>query len=329
MLSLFRTNQILNGILLLPYAVLLYASVMFFGVTPPEAAESSGVLAEIVYNLVGERLLLSQIIAVLLLWMQSFMINGIVLTHRLQDETNIFPGLFYILLCCLLPDFLYLSPVLTGNTFFIAALAQMMKCYGKQSMADRIFNVGFWLGTAGLFYFSFNYLLLWAFAGLASLRSFKMKENMQTTAGLLTVWIISGTIYYWNGEFGYFWHKQFSENVAFWDFENTDNYAVWVKGGIIGATVIAAGLFLDSFQSKKVMQIQRKITVLFRVFVIAVPTMLFQAGMSIEHLLIFMVPLSFFVSFWFTNMKNNIAEALHLLLLTGILFYQYSGMMLG
>ena len=328
MLNIFRTNQIITGVLLLPYIALLYASVFILDSTPP-TVESSGIFSDWVYDLIAGNTLLSNIIAIVLLWIQSFMINAIALKHRLQNEFTLFPGLFYILLCCLLPDFLYLSPILMGNTFFIIALGQVLECYKKNSVADRIYIVGSWLGIAGLFYFSFNLLILWAIMGLSSLRAFRIKEVLQVLFGLLTVFILTGTYYFWFGEFDFFYKKQFADNLTFWGFENTNNYFVWIKGGIIALLVILSTLASGSFMSKKVMQVQKKITVLVRSLIVIALTILFQAGMSVEHLLIFMVPLCFFTSFYFSGMKRNLAESLHLFILFGVLLFQYRTLFLG
>jgi len=327
-LNIFRTNQIITGVLLLPYIALLYASVFILDSTPP-TIESSGIFSDWVNERLVGNTLLSNIIAIVLLWIQSFMINSIALKHRLQNDFTLFPGLFYILLCCLLPDFLYLSPILMGNTFLIIALGQMLECYKKNSVADRIYIVGFWLGIAGLFYFSFNLLILWAIMGLSSLRAFRIKEVLQVIFGLLTVLILVGTYYFWFGEFDIFWKNQFVDNITFWGFENTGNYAVWVQGGIIAFLVVASTLASSSFMSKKVMQVQKKIKALVRSLIIIALTMLFQAGMSIEHLLIFMVPLCFFASFYFSNLKRNFAESLHLIILFGVLLFQYRTLFLG
>lgn len=322
MLNIFRTNQIITGVLLLPYVALLYASVFILDSTPP-TIESSGILSDWIYDLIAGNVLLSNITAIILIWLQSFLINAIALKHRLQNNFTLFPGLFYILLCSLLPDFLYLSPVLMGNTFFIIALGQMMASYKKNSVADKIYLVGFWLGIAGLFYFSFNLLILWSIIGLSSLRTFRVNEVLQVLFGLLTVFILAGTYYFWFGEFDFFWKKQFVNNVTFWGFENTNNYLTWIKGGIVALLVIASTLGSSSFMYKKVMQVQKKITVLVYSLIVIALTLFFQAGVSIEHLLIFMVPLCFFASFYFANIKRNFAESLHLAILFGVLLFQY------
>lgn len=323
MLNLFRTNQILAGVLLLPYVILLYASTFVF---PSEQVvpENGGILSDIVYNWLENRVLLSNIIAGLLLWLQSFIINGIVIRHRLQNDLNLFAGLFYILLSCCLPDFRYLSPVLMGNTFFIIALSQILDAYKKTPVADKIFNVGFWLGVAGLFYFSFTYLVLWGIIGIATLRAFRLKEVFQLLSGLVLVYFLTGTYFYWTNSFDYFSEVQFGRNLAFWDFNIEDVKTYSIKGGVIAVLIIITLLSFNKFISKKVMQVQRKISVIYRTLFVLFLTLLFQKNIGVEHLLMFMVPLSFFAAVYFTDMRKSVAETLHLLVLVAILAVGFS-----
>lgn len=323
MLSLFRTNQILTGVLLLPYVILLYASTFIF---PSEQVvpENGSILSDIVYNWLGNRILLSNIIAGLLLWLQSFIINGIVIRHRLQNDLNLFAGLFYILLSCCFPDFRYLSPVLMGNTFLIIALSQILDAYKKTPVADKIFNVGFWLGIAGLFYFSFTYLVLWGIIGIATLRAFRLKEVFQLFTGLVLVCFLTGTYFYWTNSFDYFSEVQFENNSAFGDLSFKDLKSYSLEGGITAVLIIIALLSFSKFTSKKVMQVQRKISVIYRMLFVLFLTLLFQKNIGIEHLLMFMVPLSFFAAVYFTDMRKSVAETLHLLVLVAILAVGFS-----
>lgn len=324
MLNIFRTNQLATTILLLLYIIVLHASI-FVNSAPVSPAESSGVFSDWLLLKIGDSVLWSQITVWLLLLFQAFTINAIALEHRLQNEFTLFPGLFYVLFCSLFPDFLYLSPALLGNTFFIIAVGQMMQCYKKASTAGRLFNVGFWLGIGGFFYFSFNFLILWALIGVTSLRAFRLREALQILFGLFGAWLLVGTIYYMTGNFSLLWENTAREGVAFYDYENTGNVPVFVKGGIVGLIVLLAVFSLDAFVSKKVMMVQRKVIVLYRALFVIALTMLFQANMSLQHLLLFGVPLSFLTAFWFINMKKNTAESLHFILFVAVILYQFSG----
>lgn len=325
MLSIFRTNQLLNGVLLLPYVILLHLSVFF--VADAWTPENGGIFSNWVYTVLGDNnYILSNIIAIVLLWLQSFLINYISLEHRLLNDATLFPGLFYILLCSLLPDFLHLSPVLLGNTFFIIALSQILKSNKKTSVAGSIFNSGFWLGIASMFYFSFIYLIIWAVVGLSSLRAFKVTDLFQVLFGMLTSIFLVGTFFYWNGEFDIFWNKQFYTNMGFVSFKIENTPQFYTKIGIIFTLVFLMLLSFSQFVSKKIMQVRKKIITLYRaLFVIAI-SLLFQANINIEHLLLFMVPCSYFVAIYFTNMKKNFAEVLHFILLTLVILFQFSSL---
>lgn len=323
MLSILRTNQILTGVFLLPYAALLYASVFFI---PAESREiiNAGIFSDWVYGLLGTNATLHAIVVIVLLWLQSFLINDIGIENRIQSEQSLFAGLFYILLCSCISDFKYLSPELMGNTFFIIAVGQLMKTYQKKSVADHIFNVGFWLGIAGLFYFSFVYVFFWGIIGVSSLRVFRLKEAIQNLFGFLTPYILVGTSFFFTGQFGDFWNKAVASNTAFMGFYMSGDIASWVKIGIVAIVVIIALLSYGSFVKKKIMQVQRKIGSLYSALFVITLTVFFQANIQVEHLLLYMVPLSFFVAMLFMQMKRNTAEALHLILVIAVLVFSFS-----
>ena len=115
---------------------------------------SAGVLSHVAYNYLGTHGWLPDLISLILVLLQALLLNILSARFRVSREVTMFPGLFYILLMSTLPSFLHLSPVLMGNTFLILAISSLFNAYNKSSVADSIFNIGFWIGVASLFYFS-------------------------------------------------------------------------------------------------------------------------------------------------------------------------------
>ena len=76
----------------------------------------------------------------LLVVLQAIMLNTVVNNYKMGRELTYFTALCYILLASAIPEFLYLSPALMGNTFLIIALAEMFKWYRKFEASASIFN---------------------------------------------------------------------------------------------------------------------------------------------------------------------------------------------
>ena len=149
MLSFFRTNQLAFNLFLIIYVFLLRGS-SFWLTDNDWLPVSKGVLSDWVYNLCGYSGSLATLLGLFLVFFQAILINIVIARLRMAVEVTLLPGLVYILLVSVIPDFLNLTPLLFANTFFILALLEMYKIYRSKSFAGNIFNIGFWLGIGSL-----------------------------------------------------------------------------------------------------------------------------------------------------------------------------------
>lgn len=321
MLSIFRTNQFFASIFLLIYAIILCLPAFLF---PNEWQPSStGVLSEYVYSLVGYTGFVPDAIAVGLLFLQAVLLNVVITKYRMASEISLFPGLIYILICSLIPDMVHLSPVLMGNTFFIMALFEIMQSYKKYSAAINTFNTGLWVATGSLFYFSFIGFILVGWIGLGIMRAFNMKEKFMLLIGFVFPYFLVFTHYYWNDSLAYFISKQFSANIRFLDFTTSANWEHYLKFGLVILLILISVFSLNSYLKRKNIQVQKNVNVLFWGLLFGGITTLFQANITVEHLLIIGAPLGVFFSFNLINMSRSNAEITHLLFFVGVLLLQY------
>ena len=170
MLSLFRTNQVVFNLLLLLYLIVL--RLHYFLYPAPSKVNAYRIFPDTISAYL-EQPLLQGVAVILLIFVQVFMINNLAMKHRLFNENTLFPGLFYILTTSVLVDFFPLSAILFGNFFLMIALDNLLSTYKQHQCADKIFNVGFWIGVASLFYASFVFFFLLALVGLSFLRAIK------------------------------------------------------------------------------------------------------------------------------------------------------------
>jgi hypothetical protein len=321
-LSFFRTNQLAFNIFLIFYAILLRGSSF---ITPFQnwIPGKSGVLSIWVYDFFDGTKWLPFIVSIVLVFIQASLINVLVARFRLANEVTLLPGVCYIFLASSISDFLYLSPFLLANTFFIIALFELFGSYRQKSVVGNIFNVGFWLGVAGLFYFSEIIFLIFAFSSSAVLRKFRMKEGLIITTGFMVPYILIGVYYFWNDQFLWFWENQFVNNLGFLDFDIKHHWETYTKVGFFILLFLIVFISFGSYMAKKNLQVQKNISILYWALFFGFMTLFLQANIRIEHLLIFVVPLSIFLSFNLLNMRRSLAEALHFVLLASILILQF------
>ena len=322
MLALFRTNQLLWSVLLLPYAFLLHAGI--FAVSGSQPPAHAGVFSQWLYGIIGYQGTLPDILAILLLVMQGIMMNAMNMRHRLGETVNLFPGLFYILVASLLPEFLHLSPLLLANTFYLIAFADLFSVYNQPRSAGYLFNIGLWIGLASLFHFSYIILVFWSFFGLNILRAYDIRERLMVLAGVLVPYLLTGLGYYLNDAFPVFLESQIYQNIGFFDFREMPFSWTLTSELLLFAVPFLIVLFsYGSFLSKRVIQEQKKINILYWGLFFGGLTVCIQAGMGPEQMLILAPSMGFLLSITFVRLKPNWAEFYHFVLLIAALFLQF------
>lgn len=293
------------------------------------AADQAGILGHWLYPLAGTQGLVPTLLTIVLLALQAVLINVLVSNHRLASEVSLFPGLFYILIASSLPDFLCFSPIHLGNTFLIIAFGGLMSTYKQSSCADLIFNAGLWMGVASLFYPPFVLLLFVGMAGLNVLRAYKIRERLMLLAGMMTPYLLTALICFWNNELALFLDLQIFKPFEFWSFAKYESWELLVELSFWFLLVLIAIVSSGAYDFKMQMQVQKKISILYWALLFAGLSTCIQKEVSIEHLLVTAVPLGIMISFNFILVSKRWAEMLHLVLLVLILCWQYKGYFIG
>ena len=320
MLSLFRSNKFVANIFLLIYVIVIRVTAFIFPVDWEPG--HLGILSEWVYSNIGSTGIVPLITSIILVFIQAFLINKLVADFRLNTEINLFPGVFYVLLVSALPEFLYLSPILMANTFYILGLQVLFKTYKGNDSGGNIFNAGLSFGIGSLFCFSNWMLLILGFVGLSILRSFKLRERLMLILGFLVpnygLWVY----HYFVDRVNYFYNYHFLENLDILDFAGTSGAELYIKLGLFGLLIIFALFSYSVYMSKKNIKPQKYISILYWGLLVTVFTLFFQSGIQVEHLMIVTVPLAIFLGLNFTQFKKRTAEFFHLVIFVGVIIFQ-------
>ena len=326
-LSIFRTNQLLYSVFLLLYAALLHLSI--FVLKDAWTPAAPGILSTWVYHLLGGPSGWgAELAAIALLTAQAAGINAMVLEHRLGEEQNLFPGLFYILLSSMLPGMMHLSPALMGNTFLIIAISELFRTYKNPHASGAIFNVGFWTAVASLFIPAYIGFWVLGFVGLNSLRGLDIKERFMLLSGALVPYGLAGAILFWNGQLHNGIHIQFMEPYALISFATTSGFAFWAAVCGFSLLLILALTQFGGLVYRKTIQVQKKLSLLYWTMLIGGLSTLTVKGIQIENWLSVTIPLGIVTGFVFTNMPRRWSESLHLMLLAAVLILHYKQFLL-
>ena len=329
MLSLFRTNQLLNNFLLLFYVAILYIHVWVV----PQIWEPSqpGILAYSLYQWLPWDSIAADILTAILVLLQGILINFLVAENRLTTEINLFPGLFYILIASCLPEFTHLSPLHLANTFYILALINIFSIYNNTKSAGVIFNIGFLISLGSLFYFSFSVLILVAFTGLSILRAFNIRERLMVIVAALTPYFLLGVYYFWHDQLAYFLDFQWNQSLSWFAIFKVSVFEsmTYFKLGLTSLLILMVLISYGQNIARRVRETQKKISILYWMLFLASLTLFVQSGLQLDHLLVIALPLGILISFNFSRLSNSWAELLHFFLFLAVLFFQYQSLIFG
>lgn len=304
------------NIFLLVYAVLVRGSALWTAGEPRMG--HPGIFSQTIYQWIPPYSTTGWVVATLLVVIQGVMINVLVGRYRIASEVSLLPGLFYVLLSSFFSEFLYLSPLIMANTFFILALMEAFATYRKYQAAGAIFNVGFWTAIGSLFYVSHSVVFIVAMIGLGMLRSFNFRERLMVVFGLLTPYVLTAVYFFINNRLPVFYEVQFQNGLGIFEFPKATGLIDYVKIGLFGLLLGFLVLSYGNFTKKKNIQKQKYIDLLFVCMAVTVLTLLYQGGIQMDHLLILVPPAAILLSFAFQDARSRFAEAVHLLMLVAM-----------
>lgn len=321
MLALFRTNQLLASAFFVPYLLLLRGSI--FLTESDWTPSAMGIYSKWLYDAIGSKGLAPDILAMSILLLEAIIICLVFLSQRLTNEASLFPGVCLILLSSFFPEFLHLSPILIGNLFFLIAYWELVITYRKSQCADRIFNVGFWLGIASLFYFSFLMLIIWAFVGFTIIRSFRFKERLMYICGIIVPYFLTGVYSFWIDQYEVFLQVQFVNNVGLLDWSAINLTTLLSRIIPFGVLLIWLLITNEQIVFKQKIQVKKMISLWYWSLLFLAFTIFFQAQLTTEHLLVIALPMASLMSISFLSRNSGTIEVIHLLMVAFALFMQF------
>gem|GEM_PF-1266047 len=323
MISIFKKNDVLNIILLLPYAILIRLKSLI----QPQAytvTEADSILSSWLFSIVSSPLLQS-IIAILLVFAQAIAINVLINNNRLYRSPNTLAGMIYILLVSCVPQLQYLSPALIGATFVIIATFYVFNTYKLNAATLNIFNAALTSCLAAFIYPPYALVIIAIFIGLATLRNFSLLERLQFLIGYVAVVWIFGSLYFYLDKlgadvFGYFDFPGVISNIT---------YSLSPENIITLAYLLLVVISLVNyynFVKKKGIDVRKKIAFYYWLMVCAFISIFSYAGVEYQHFIYLAIPLSFFLSMSLLIVRQTfLVEVVHFCLIVGLLYYQFIG----
>ena len=232
--------------------------------------ESNNLLVSLLYGLlipiflvddfIREENLLLKLLSAGLIFLQSLFVNYLIQKHRLYQFPNQLAGLMIVLLLLTIPEAITYTPFFVSNFFTLISIGMILDTERLGAAPQKFFNIGLIFGV-GVFIYPPNIIMIFAlFAGLNLLRPFSLRERLQIISALLMEVFLVGVYHF------------YTDTLSEFHLWNGIKHFSWIK--LSGVSNVFKNIFLGlllffilasywAYQRKKLMQVQRKISVFY------------------------------------------------------------------
>ena len=162
MIEIFKQKNPANLLLLLIVGVLVKIP-MFLEPHDAVIRPGDGILFEKIISFFSSAAksnpVLYPLLTFALLFLQAVMLTRFINIQRMMNKSTYLPGLSYMLITSLLPEWNYFSAPYLCNTFMLFILSALFGIYNKPNAKGTIFNMGLALGLQDFFLFLPSLLL--------------------------------------------------------------------------------------------------------------------------------------------------------------------------
>jgi hypothetical protein len=121
-----------------------------------------------------------------LIFLQAIVLTRFMNTQRMMNRSTYFPGMAYMLITSLIPEWNYFSAPLIVNTILVFVLSGLFKIYNQQNAKGAIFNIGLALGISSFIFFPSVTFIAWILLALMVMRPFQINEWLLCLLGATT-----------------------------------------------------------------------------------------------------------------------------------------------
>jgi Family of unknown function (DUF6427) len=236
-------------------------------------------------------------------------------------KPNFLPGMSYILITSLLPDWGHFSAPLLINTIMIWVWYRMMELYNGQRPGTAIFNIGVWTGIVSLLYVPAVAFLLLVLSGLLTMRAFRIREWLVGVLGFTFPYYFLFLFLYLSGHWNW---ADIIPRIVFTlpAFPSS----IWITLGIVWLIIpfIIGGYFVQHNLSKYLIQIRKSWNLLLLFLLVALLIILINRVNSYENWIIMAVPFAaFHAAAYYYPTKTFWPNVLHWLIVVYIFAMNY------
>jgi hypothetical protein len=274
-------------------------------------------------TLVGRSQNVYQFVALGVAAFQVIYFNVMINNRDIFSKRNYIPGLIYALFLNFSFDCCTLSPVLMATTFVLMSFGTLVRQISRLQATDEVFEIGFLIGLATLFYPPAGIFILWATASMVFFSGATLRQHSLSIFGFLFPLLLTALYFYLDGTYDAFIRNFVSSVFQIRQYNLNDFKSLLVTLllpfglGILGFLRLVNAVGFNNFQVRC-----QQIMMLWAITaLISIGLMPFLAPMQF---IIFVPALAFFTVNFFNSFKKQwLAELLFLGIFISTLLIHY------
>ena len=320
----FRSSYLSQYILLFILGIILWSK-SFIAPTEITEANSIAPFFSIIPYWLDNLKWLAAIIAFILLYFESLLLNKTLADNNIVPKTTLIPAFVYFVFMSWSPFALTLHPVLIANLFLIFVLNNLFRVYGQQDAFRLVFKAGFLSAIASFFYFPAIFIIVLIFISLMIFRIFKWREWIISLIGLIIPYTFLTVYYLWFDKLEIMFGNYIAFFETLWQFKFSYDFftnTIWI---IILILFVISFIYIRLNIKEKNINIRKKLITTIYFFLITL--IIFMSNSESINISITIIPVSILISTFLSEIKRTFwFELIFILLMVLIILNNYTAL---
>jgi hypothetical protein len=324
--NIFKQKSPANLLLLLVFGILIKFP-MFRHQHIPVAAPSDGPLfiriLEWLQPISKSFHAIYPVLAFALLFIQAISLNQFINNRRLLNFPTYLPGMSYMLITSLFPEWNNFSAALLISTILLFILSGLFRIYNQQHAKGTIFNIGLALGIASFLFLSSLAFVVWVLLALAVMRPFRLNEWLLCILGITTPYYFYGVYLFVSG------HWSWNNLIPYLTVNIPEvKQSAWVAGSafLIAVPFLLGGYYVQENLRRMLIQVRKGWSLLLLYLLTAMLVPFVNTNSNFENWILAAIPFASFHASTYLYSKMRLIPLILFWLTAGfILAYQYYG----
>jgi hypothetical protein len=322
-IAIFKQKTPANIILLLVFGVLIKLPMFLYPHQTTMRPEDGILFRGILKALPSDLPVLQPVLAFGLLFLQAIILTRFLNNQRMMSQPNYFPGMAYMLVTSLFPEWNYFSAPLIVNTILLFILSGLFRAYNHPSARGIIFNIGVALGIASFLFFPSITFVIWILLALMLMRPFRLNEWVLCMVGITTPFYFYAIYLFIKGQWS--WNNlipRFSISLPSVD------QSAWLAGSafLLAVPFLAGGYYVQDNLRRMLIQVRKGWSLLLLYLLGAIFVPFVNSTGTFENWVMAAIPFAAFHSCTYLySTLRIISLLLFWLTVAFILAYQYAG----